>query len=285
MLGPCWRQVSITVSTVLTKPLPLALCVPKRASARSPHNASHVRPRRSSASATHASNRRTMAWASGGCRARTSSLRTASIRTVFPHKPHPRPNQFLKKTPPGCERLRSNSLTDMLSLLQLFSAQPLAVQPQRGASRRRAERCRLDARVGRLSSANLQLFRRGLELLGFALEIERAPVLKNVPPHSFINIHFPFQLIEPSIQVIKVGLISVKLFLSCGSIQTWIASLSSGRLLDDLHGLVDSEFFETRNSIFPYNASRVEIELMVSPNIHLSDVPYAVSGKTAVGRL
>ncbi|GEM_PF-3326483 len=43
---------------------------------------------------------------------------------------------------------------------------------------KRAERCRLQRRVGRL----------------------------------------PFQLIEPSVQVIKVRLISVKLFLSCGSI-------------------------------------------------------------------
>ena len=46
-----------------------------------------------------------MAWASGDWRATISSVTTASIRTDLPHKPHPSPDQFVKKMPPGCERL------------------------------------------------------------------------------------------------------------------------------------------------------------------------------------
>lgn len=50
-----------------------------------------------------------MAWASGGWRAMTSSVTTASVRTVSPHKPHPSPDQSVKKTHPACERLPPNA--------------------------------------------------------------------------------------------------------------------------------------------------------------------------------
>ena len=57
--------------------------------------------------AISASNRRMMAWASGGWRAMISSVTAACMPTVVPRKPHLSPDQFVKKSPPGCERLHS----------------------------------------------------------------------------------------------------------------------------------------------------------------------------------
>ncbi len=99
-------------------------------------------------------------------------------------------------------------------------------------------------------------------------------MLENIPPHSFINVSFLFQLIEPSIQIIKVGLVGIKLFMSCGPIQTWITSHSSSRFPDNLHCSVNSDFSETSKRIFPYNTSGIKIKLIVSPIIYFSNVPH-----------
>ncbi|MCX7428120.1 MAG: hypothetical protein NTW96_21130, partial [Planctomycetia bacterium] len=48
-----------------------------------------------------------MACASGGWRAMISSVITASMPTVVTHNRHPSPDQFIKNTPPRCERLHN----------------------------------------------------------------------------------------------------------------------------------------------------------------------------------
>jgi hypothetical protein len=106
-LRPCCRRVSITVSIVSTKRLPLAALRPKgelpsdhrmtqrplaRVVRRFDPFVAQERPRPSLAS-----NRRMMAWASGDWWAMIPSVVATSMPYVVPHNPRLSPDQFFRK--------------------------------------------------------------------------------------------------------------------------------------------------------------------------------------------